>query len=302
MFGALVRKIHIALSVLNNSNKMVRGSSKYRNYFFSATFLLCRILIDAVILIPWTLISPSVPTNKGFTVPLIPDNVTIKGYECGSNETNTFTLILGVGFKVGITILGAMIAFKARALDSIVGESTMMLYSTYNFLVSGILLLLISFVATIDPSIWIVVTSVISCFAVSFAFCLLFIPKIQMLYRKIEINPSEIFGGSGSGARLNKKAKVYMSNEEESSRFAVSNKSNIENPVGVSEKQKITVKSTSLECLSKHQPSQENSKICEELLKENSKISEELLIQHRSDNEELITHACSACQTKSKSI
>lgn len=68
MFGALVRKIQIALNVLNNSNKMVKGSSKYRNQFFSVTFLLCCVLIDAVILIPWTLVSPSVPTDRRFTV------------------------------------------------------------------------------------------------------------------------------------------------------------------------------------------------------------------------------------------
>eukprot|EP00596_Hydrurales_sp_CCMP1899_P000141 CAMPEP_0119055568 /NCGR_PEP_ID=MMETSP1177-20130426/75791_1 /TAXON_ID=2985 /ORGANISM="Ochromonas sp, Strain CCMP1899" /LENGTH=1294 /DNA_ID=CAMNT_0007036121 /DNA_START=125 /DNA_END=4009 /DNA_ORIENTATION=- len=260
MFGALVRKITIALNVLNNSTKMVRGSSKFRNQFYSAIFVLCCILIDCVILIPWTLISPSVPTDMGFTVPLIPDNVIIEGYECGSSETNTFTLVLGVGFKVGITILGAMIAFKARALDSIVGESTMMLYSTYNFLVSGILLLLISFVATIEPSIWLVVTSVISCFAVTFAFCLLFIPKIQMLYQKIEINPSEVFGGTMQNKKSKPdKSKVYM---ERSGGDPELYTSNVEIQVAASEKQKQTMKSPNASCSeSKIQTSHENVKI-----------------------------------------
>lgn len=145
--------------------------------------------------------------------------------------------------------------------------------------------------ATIEPSIWIVVTSVISCFAVSFAFCLLFLPKIQMLCKKIVINPSEIFGGS----ILSKKKAAIYSLGGNSSRYSPSNNASVgvvEAQLGLglpksekqSEKQMATVKSP-IGSESKHQPSHEGGKGSQEL---------------KPHSEELLTHICSVCQTKSK--
>jgi hypothetical protein len=68
MFGALVRKIYIALQVLKSSEKLTRTTSKKMNVFFSVMALLFCIIIDLIILIPWTLVSPSVPTDKSFKV------------------------------------------------------------------------------------------------------------------------------------------------------------------------------------------------------------------------------------------
>lgn len=81
-------------------------------------------------------------------------------------------------------------------VDSIVGESSMMLYSTYNLIVSGALLLLISFIAAIDPATWVIVASSISCFAVSFSLCVLFLPKVYIEYNKVTIIASELFNNA----------------------------------------------------------------------------------------------------------
>jgi hypothetical protein len=69
----------------------------------------------------------------------------------------------------------------------------MMLYSTYNLIVSGALLLLISFIATIDSATWVIVASSISCFAVSFSLCVLFLPKVYIEYSKVTIIASDLF-------------------------------------------------------------------------------------------------------------
>jgi hypothetical protein len=72
----------------------------------------------------------------------------------------------------------------------------MMLYSTYNLIVSGALLLLISFIASIDPATWVIVASSISCFAVSFSLCVLFLPKVYIEYNKVTIIASELFNNA----------------------------------------------------------------------------------------------------------
>lgn len=56
--------------------------------------------------------------------------------------------------------------------------------------------LFISFLAKLEPSVWIILTTSISCFAVTFAFCILFIPKMLLLYRNIQINASDVFSNA----------------------------------------------------------------------------------------------------------
>ena len=136
--------------------------------------------------------SLSIPLND----PLLGD-VIIDGYQCNSVLTESFTLIL-VAYKVALTGVGAVIAFRVRSLDSIVGESTMMLYSTYNLIVSGILLLLISFIAVIEPATWVIVASAISCGAVTFSLCILFIPKVYIQYKQVTIVASYLFHSAAS--------------------------------------------------------------------------------------------------------
>ena len=90
------------------------------------------------------------------------------------------------------------VSYSLELSDSIVGESTMMLYSTYNLIVSGILLLLISFIAVIEPASWVIVASAISCCAVTFSLCILFIPKVYMQYKKVIIIATELFQNATS--------------------------------------------------------------------------------------------------------
>jgi hypothetical protein len=52
-----------------------------------------------------------------------------------------------------------------------------------------------SFVATLPPYIWLIVTSIICCYAITFAFSLLFIPNMKLINTKAIINPTEIFSG-----------------------------------------------------------------------------------------------------------
>jgi hypothetical protein len=70
----------------------------------------------------------------------------------------------------------------------------MMLYSTYNLLVSGFLLLLITFVATTSASTWLIVTSGICCFAVTFSLGVLFLPKMYFQCSGKEIDAAAMFG------------------------------------------------------------------------------------------------------------
>ena len=73
-----------------------------------------------------------------------------------------------------------------------------MLYSTYNLIVSGVLLLLISFIAVIEPASWVIVASAISCCAVTFSLCILFIPKVYMQYKKVIIIATDLFQNATS--------------------------------------------------------------------------------------------------------
>jgi hypothetical protein len=68
MVGALIRKIRVALQVLKSSEKLTKTISKKMNMIYSIIALLFCILIDLVILLPWTFVSPSVPTDKIFQV------------------------------------------------------------------------------------------------------------------------------------------------------------------------------------------------------------------------------------------
>lgn len=68
-----------------------------------------------------------------------------------------------------------------------------MLYSTYNLLVSGVLFLLISFIAIVQPDSWVIVASSISCCAVTFSLCFLFLPKVYIQYKNVKVVASELF-------------------------------------------------------------------------------------------------------------
>ena len=96
--------------------------------------------------------------------------------------------------------------------DNAVGESSMMLYSSYNLVVSGILLLVINSVAVIPPGIWIVVASAISFFAVMFSLCVLFVPKIYLHLSGANVNVQELFGAA---ARKGERSEFQSSNEHE---------------------------------------------------------------------------------------
>ena len=72
----------------------------------------------------------------------------------------------------------------------------MMLYSTYNLLVSGVLFLLISFIAIIEPASWVIVASSISCCGVTFSLCILFLPKVYLHYKKVKVVASELFNNA----------------------------------------------------------------------------------------------------------
>jgi hypothetical protein len=199
MLGALIRKIFIVMKLLETTKTMSKGSSKRNNHLYSVLSVVFCAAIDAAIIIPWQVLSPSVPTEKGFLVPSI-GTVKIDDYYCYSPLTENFTLILAA-YKICQTIVGAIFAYKVKNIDSIVGDSTMMLYSTYNLIVSGLLLLLISFVAVLPGSIWIIVASAISCLAVSVSLALIFVPKIYIQYYNVEIIASQLF--------MSANAKVY---------------------------------------------------------------------------------------------
>ena len=100
-------------------------------------------------------------------------------------------------------------------IDSIVGESTMMLYSTYNLIVSGVLLLLISFIASIEPATYVIVASSISCLAVTFSLCILFLPKVFMQYKKITIVASELFNNATSRSQQSQARRLLEKNVKE---------------------------------------------------------------------------------------
>jgi hypothetical protein len=68
-----------------------------------------------------------------------------------------------------------------------------------------------SFVATLPPYIWLIVTSIICCYATTFAFSLLFISNLKLINTKAVINPTEIF----SGGKVKK--KTYSDHSSKSS-------------------------------------------------------------------------------------
>jgi hypothetical protein len=70
----------------------------------------------------------------------------------------------------------------------------MMLYSTYNLIVAGFLLLIITFVATTTASTWILIASGICCVAMLFSLSVLLLPKIYVHYSGREINIFDLIG------------------------------------------------------------------------------------------------------------
>ena len=78
MFGALIRKIFIVMKVLESAqNISTKVQSQRSNQIYSVLTVLLVMLIDAVIIIPWNLLSPSSPSAKSFKVPDIGENYTL---------------------------------------------------------------------------------------------------------------------------------------------------------------------------------------------------------------------------------
>jgi hypothetical protein len=122
MFGSLVRKIFVVMSVLDNSRTMqtTRSGRRIRRYaciqWGSLFFVVGCLLIDIIIMIPWMTLSPPIPQTRYFDVPLL-GSVPVEHYSCGSKYSDTFTLVF-VAYKTALTILGAVFAFRVRSLGT----------------------------------------------------------------------------------------------------------------------------------------------------------------------------------------
>ena len=78
MFGALIRKIFIVMKVLESAqNISTKVQSQRSNQIYSVLTVLLVMLMDAVIIIPWNILSPSAPSAKSFKVPDIGENNTL---------------------------------------------------------------------------------------------------------------------------------------------------------------------------------------------------------------------------------
>jgi hypothetical protein len=72
MLGALIRKIFIVMKVLESTeNISTKVQSRRLNQIYSVLTVIFTIVLDAAIIIPWNVISPSVPSGKSFKVPFI---------------------------------------------------------------------------------------------------------------------------------------------------------------------------------------------------------------------------------------
>ena len=70
MFGALIRKIFIVMKLLESTkNISTKVQSRRSNQIYSVLTVLFTIVLDAVIIIPWNILSPSVPSGKTFKIP-----------------------------------------------------------------------------------------------------------------------------------------------------------------------------------------------------------------------------------------
>ena len=128
----------------------------------------------------------------------------------------------------------------------------MMLYSTYNLLVSGVLFLLISFIANIDPDSWVIVASSISCCAVTFSLCILFLPKVYIQYRKVKVVASELFNNASiKSQRLQNAYKQRSNNDDSSKKIA----GVICKDIPTNNIRLISVESADTKSLSQHLPS-----------------------------------------------
>mmetsp|Transcript_9320 Transcript_9320/g.9396 ORF Transcript_9320/g.9396 Transcript_9320/m.9396 type:complete len:1334 (-) Transcript_9320:2058-6059(-) len=194
MFGALVRKIFVVMKLLDKVSKMKKTSkdSKKENQRWSMLSMFFCVLIDIVVLIPWTAVSPMKPESRLLPAPHVGE-VDVMDYTCSGDNATTYLLIL-IAYKVFLTLLGAVFAFKVKSLDSVIGESSMMLYSTYNLLVCGVLLLVLTFVASVGFTQWLIIASGISCFAIMFSLNVLFVPKIYLQQTKADVNAQRMFG------------------------------------------------------------------------------------------------------------
>lgn len=72
MLGALIRKIFIVMKLLESTEDIsTKVGSRRSNQIYSVLTVIFIIVLDATIIIPWNILSPSVPSGKSFKVPYI---------------------------------------------------------------------------------------------------------------------------------------------------------------------------------------------------------------------------------------
>lgn len=72
MLGALIRKIFIVMKLLESTEDIsTKVGSRRSNQIYSVLTVIFIIVLDATIIIPWNILSPSVPSVKSFKVPYI---------------------------------------------------------------------------------------------------------------------------------------------------------------------------------------------------------------------------------------
>ena len=104
------------------------------------------VLVQIVILTFFTIWDPPTPEN----IIEVEDTVVTQRVEC-SSDTDAFTFTV-LGFECGLVLIGCILAFVTRNLDSGFGQAKELMFSMYNIAFIGMIIVIISFAMDIDAS------------------------------------------------------------------------------------------------------------------------------------------------------
>jgi hypothetical protein len=115
MLGALIRKIFIVMKVLESTeNISTKVQSRRLNQIYSVLTVIFTIVLDAAIIIPWNVISPSVPSGKSFKVPFIGAYGERRREEKIRKESGLSLVLLLSSIPITVTTLPLYLAIACR--------------------------------------------------------------------------------------------------------------------------------------------------------------------------------------------
>ncbi|XP_033634882.1 gamma-aminobutyric acid type B receptor subunit 2-like [Asterias rubens] len=195
-FGGMFTKMWRIYSIVI-ANKTKRKVIKDR-YLFGIIVVL--LLVDFAILIPWQIIDP-IQIEK-ITYPITQTQDDIENHKkrellhvnCTS-ENNTIWIMMMLIYKAFVVVFGAFLAWSTRNINVPgLNDSYYVGLSIYNTVICCVVAVPLSFLSVSSIGVTYGLVSCFMLFCITVSLCMLFLPKVFAVYRKIDAE-----GGTVSG-------------------------------------------------------------------------------------------------------